>query len=85
MKNHRPFSASCEVDLLDEFVEIYTPDLYREPDSVEEALSEALATTQLFDEVETLRVENRKLSVKLATVMDQVAALRAVQLQGGAV
>jgi len=82
MKNHRPFSAPCEVDLLDEFVEIYTPDLYREPGSAEEALSEALATTQLFDEVETLRVENRKLNVKLAMVMDQVAAIRTARMGG---
>jgi len=83
MSNHRPFAACSEVDLLDEFVEIYCPDLYRDPDSMEQALSEALATAQLFDEVETLRVENRFLKAKLATVMDQVAALRAMKLQGG--
>jgi len=80
MGNHRVFAASSEADLVDEFVDIYCPSPYDEPNPVAEAETNEI----LLAEVENLEAENRFLEAKLATVMDQVAAMRAIQLQGGA-
>jgi len=58
--------VGCVGDLLDGFDGFYPPESYQPGSGVE----------VLLVEVESLQAENRFLEAKLATVMDQVAALR---------